>query len=85
MSTERKKVHVTPVAGRVVPDPVYGDKLPAEGRTVTRTPYWVRRVADGDVTEGDPQAATDAVEVETEAVPVVDAAASTSKTAKGDK
>lgn len=50
MNTDRKTVHVTPAPGRVVPDPEYGDDLPAAGRTVARSPYWVRRVKDGDVT-----------------------------------
>ena len=40
---------VKPTAGRQVPDPVRGDRLPAEGRDVPRTQYWMRRLADGDV------------------------------------
>ncbi|MCD7099118.1 DUF2635 domain-containing protein [Stenotrophomonas sp. MMGLT7] len=36
---------------RPVPTP-----LPAEGATVTLTPYWRRRLADGDVTAGEPPA-----------------------------
>lgn len=65
MSTDRKTVRVTPVEGRVVPDPDYGDNLPPEGRIVTRTPYWARRIKDQDVTEGDPQAADDAAAAKT--------------------
>ncbi|QBY56150.1 DUF2635 domain-containing protein [Cupriavidus oxalaticus] len=49
MNTDRKTVHVTPAAGRVVPDPDYGDTLPASGRTVVRSPYWARRIQDNDV------------------------------------
>lgn len=56
MTTDRKTVHVTPAAGRVVPDPDHGDNLPPEGRTVARTTYWARRIKDEDVTEGTPQA-----------------------------
>jgi hypothetical protein len=42
---------VKPAPGRIVPDPEYGDDLPAEGRDVPKTPYWVRRLKDGDVIE----------------------------------
>lgn len=38
---------------RPVPTP-----LPAEGATVTLTPYWRRRLADGDVKLGKPAKAT---------------------------
>jgi hypothetical protein len=69
--TDRKKVRVTPAPGRVVPDLDYGDTLPAEGRVVTRTPYWVRRIQDQDVTESPPEAA--------------DAAPATVKATKGGK
>lgn len=69
MTTDRKTVHVTPVAGRVVPDPDYGDTLPASGRTVARSPYWARRIQDQDVIVDAAQPAAD--------VPV--------KTAKGAK
>ncbi|MGY1490722.1 DUF2635 domain-containing protein [Methylobacillus pratensis] len=43
-------MHVIPVSGRQVPDPVKGDYLPKEGRQVQKDTYWLRRVADGDVT-----------------------------------
>lgn len=33
----------------VVRDPDLKDLLPAEGRDVPETPYWRRRVIDGDV------------------------------------
>lgn len=41
---------VQPVAGRDVPDPQKGDFLPNEGRDVPKNQYWLRRLADGDVT-----------------------------------
>lgn len=47
-------MYVIPVAGRQVPDPERGGLLPAEGRTVEPNQYWLRRVADGDVVEGQP-------------------------------
>lgn len=43
-------ITVVPSAERSVPDPQAGDLLPAEGRTVDDTPYWRRRLSDGDVT-----------------------------------
>lgn len=38
-----------PAPGRVVPDPERSDLLPAQGRDVPASTYWLRRVADGDV------------------------------------
>ncbi|QJQ02109.1 DUF2635 domain-containing protein [Herbaspirillum rubrisubalbicans Os34] len=40
---------VKPGEGRVVHDPERGEDLPAEGRSVPRTAYWVRAVNSGDV------------------------------------
>lgn len=40
---------IKPVPGRVVPDPDKGGLLPAEGRDVPESQYWLRRLADGDV------------------------------------
>lgn len=40
---------VKPVSGRIVPDPVAGDVLPASGRKVVVDGYWTRRIQDGDV------------------------------------
>lgn len=37
-----------------VPDPERGGYLPAAGRQVEPSPYWWRRVTDGDVTEAEP-------------------------------
>lgn len=43
-----------PAEGRTVPDP-NGGVLPAEGRNVELTQYWMRRLDDGDVVEGAPE------------------------------
>ncbi|ELY2552999.1 DUF2635 domain-containing protein [Cronobacter sakazakii] len=40
---------IKPRRGRSVPDPVRGDLLPAEGRNVDESSYWLRRLAVGDV------------------------------------
>lgn len=45
-------MYLIPAEGRSVFDPVRRDNLPPEGREVEFTQYWQRRVADGDVTEG---------------------------------
>ena len=47
-----------PAEGRAVPDLERGDLLPADGRDVELSDYWLRRLADGDVVE-----AAEAVEV----------------------
>jgi len=49
-----------PVQGRPVADPDRGDELPAGGREVPLTQYWQRRIADGDVVEGQPETEPDA-------------------------
>lgn len=49
MMTVPKTIHVSPAPGRVVHDPARGDELPAAGRTVPRSPYWLRRIQDNDV------------------------------------
>ena len=46
--------YLTPAPGRTVRDPKNLEALPAEGRAVEMTPFWKRRLADGDVTEGKP-------------------------------
>ncbi len=53
-----KEITVAPAAGRVVPDPAAGDKLPAEGRRVPHNAYWQRRLQDGDVVLQVPAAPT---------------------------
>lgn len=47
-------MHLIPASGRTVRDPKSLEALPAEGRAVEMTPFWKRRLADGDVTEGKP-------------------------------
>lgn len=46
-----KRVFIIPAPGRAVPDPDAKDLLPATGREVPRTAYWVRRLSEGDVVE----------------------------------
>lgn len=45
-----QRITVVPAAGRAVPDPQAGNLLPAEGREVTDSVWWRRRLADGDIT-----------------------------------
>lgn len=45
------KVHLRPAPGRRVHDVARGDVLPKEGRTVTLTNWWRRRLRAGDVIE----------------------------------
>lgn len=52
-----------PAQGRTAADPERGDNLPAEGREVELTQYWQRRIADGDVVEGQPS--NDAADADT--------------------
>jgi hypothetical protein len=51
-----EKVYVVPAAGLRVVDPASGQPLPATGAEVERNTYWIRRLNDGDVTEGTPPA-----------------------------
>lgn len=44
-------MYVKPVSGRQIPDPDKGGFLPAEGGEVESNQYWLRRIADGDVTQ----------------------------------
>ena len=44
-------LEVEPRHGLLVRDPMLGDVLPPEGRTVERSLYWIRRLRDGDVSE----------------------------------
>ncbi len=46
-----KTLSVKPAEGRLVRDPETYEPIPAEGAKVPRTPYWIRRLADGDVIE----------------------------------
>lgn len=44
------KKYVSPaVAGAKIPDPVMGDDLPAEGRTVDWSPHWQRYADLGEI------------------------------------
>lgn len=47
-------MYVIPKAGVPVPDPERGGLLPEIGANVPDTQYWFRRIAEGDVTEGEP-------------------------------
>jgi hypothetical protein len=40
---------IKPAPGRMVRDPRTMLALPEEGRDVPRTPFWLRRLRDGDV------------------------------------
>ncbi len=42
---------VVPKIGSLIPDPLLQDYLPAQGREVEKSNYWLRRIKDGDVTE----------------------------------
>lgn len=44
-----KTLHLKPRSGLIVPDPDRKDELPASGRIVVSSPYWYRRIHDGDV------------------------------------
>lgn len=49
-------MHVYPTAGLLCRDPVKKDLLPAEGRLVSDNDhFWLRRLADGDVTAAPPK------------------------------
>lgn len=42
-------IKVYPVPGRVARHPETGEPVPAAGLSVPRSPYWLRRLLDGDV------------------------------------
>jgi len=48
-------MHVYPKPGLKIFDPQLKDYLPMEGRAVPPTPFWHRRLQDGDVTLEKPQ------------------------------
>jgi hypothetical protein len=50
-------MRLKPAPGLAVRDPELRDLLPAEGRDVPRSDYWLRRLTDGDVVEAPPQPA----------------------------
>lgn len=43
------KLYIKPAPGRAVRDPVTQQLLTADGEQKPRTPFWLRRLADGDV------------------------------------
>ncbi|TPG53267.1 DUF2635 domain-containing protein [Roseomonas nepalensis] len=47
-------MHVKPARGMQIPDPELRDYLPKEGRKVTPSEYWTRRISEGDVKEISP-------------------------------
>jgi hypothetical protein len=54
-----RTIFVRPAPGIRIADPQTGDYLPERGATVPRSGFWLRRLEDGDVTEG-PGPAADA-------------------------
>lgn len=42
-------INIKPKDGYLVPDLELRDNLPSDGRVVNESPYWNRRIADGDV------------------------------------
>ena len=48
-------MHVKPVAGRTVRDPVKGTFLPESGAEVPDNSFWRRRLNDGDVVREQPK------------------------------
>lgn len=49
-------MHIYPAPGLSVRDPVKKDLLPEQGRVVdNKDHYWLRRLADGDVTTESPK------------------------------
>ena len=49
-------MYVVPKSGLNIPDPDMGDFLPAEGRNVPETAYWLRRIKEKSVFKGSPTA-----------------------------
>lgn len=48
------QMFVVPVSGMKVKDPASHQALPDGGAFVPRNQFWLRRLSDGDVTEGKP-------------------------------
>lgn len=48
------ELYLIPRDGVTVRDPVSGLALPAEGAPKPQSGYWLRRLRDGDVSEGKP-------------------------------
>lgn len=49
-----EQIYLIPKTGLRVVNPETGRALPAEGAFVNPGSYWIRRVNDGDVSEGRP-------------------------------
>lgn len=64
-----------------VPDPFTGIALPAHGAWKPRMQFWLRRIAAGDVTEGEPPVETAPALVEPAAVEEAPAAKPASRAA----
>ncbi|WP_041388939.1 DUF2635 domain-containing protein [Polaromonas sp. JS666] len=47
-----EKIYLIPAPGLRVVNPATGQPLPPEGDTVEQGTYWIRRLNDGDVSEG---------------------------------
>ncbi|HEY1136573.1 MAG TPA: DUF2635 domain-containing protein [Xanthomonadaceae bacterium] len=47
------RIRVKPAADKVVIDPATRQRLPEAGAEVPETTYWLRRIADGDVTRAE--------------------------------
>lgn len=47
-------MYVRPVAGRLIRDPHSFAAVPADGREVPETPYWLRALAHGDLVLAEP-------------------------------
>ena len=47
-----RRAFLIPKPGLVVRDPDTLQSLPADGASVAVTPYWLRRITAGDVSEG---------------------------------
>ncbi|MBU1610334.1 MAG: DUF2635 domain-containing protein [Proteobacteria bacterium] len=51
------KTYVKPTEGRRVLNPATRQPLPAEGASVEKSSYWLRRIAAGEVVETKPPSA----------------------------
>ena len=63
---------VKPAPGYLIPDPDRHDMLPADGRNVPASDFWLRRLRDGDVVEA-PEPAEPAAPAAGEAAAAPDA------------
>lgn len=49
-------IRIAPAQGRMLRNPDTGERIPAEGALVRRSPYWRRRLQDGDAVLMSPDA-----------------------------